>query len=88
MFTMRLVPAFLQRLVVWFIPAKWRLRRSTKELDAILIPEIQRRQSDQSRSINPDLLSWIVEGAKNDRESDPHVLAKLVPALNAGGTYS
>lgn len=59
-----------------------------RKLEQIVVPEVKRRQSQKSHPVAPDLLSWMVEGAKDEREGDPYMLTKLLAALNAGGTYS
>ncbi|KAL9011895.1 MAG: hypothetical protein Q9180_009142 [Flavoplaca navasiana] len=88
MFLMRLIPACLQPIIVWLLPVKWRLQRSMKELERIVVPEAEARQSQNIHPVAPDLLSWMIEGAKNDKERDPYLLTRLIGALNSGGTYS
>ena len=59
-----------------------------KELEQVVVPEVKRRQLQKSRPVASDLLSWMVEGAKDEQEGSPYMLTKLLAALNSGGTYS
>ncbi|KAF2478185.1 cytochrome P450 [Lindgomyces ingoldianus] len=88
MFLMRMVPSILQPFVVWLLPARWRLRQSSKELESFVIPEAIRRKSEKQEPPKQDLLSWMMHEAKNERERDPYMLTNLLAALAAGGTYS
>lgn len=88
MFLMRLVPAFLQPIIVWLLPVKWKLQQSMQELEHIIVPEAEDRQARESHPVAPDLLSWMIEGAKDVKEKDPYMLTRLLAALNSGGTYS
>jgi cytochrome P450 len=89
MFVMRLVPRFLQPLLVWLTPFKWRLERSWKVLESFVIPEVNYRKQDlATRCNNPDLISWMLAEAKNEEEKDGFMLTRLVGSVIAGGTYS
>ncbi|KAK8022823.1 cytochrome P450 [Apiospora rasikravindrae] len=47
-FMMRLVPATLQPILVWFLPAKWRLNAKWRELETFLAPEVRRQQQQKA----------------------------------------
>lgn len=85
---MRMVPAFLQPILVWLLPVKWRLRKSLTALEAFVVPEVERRNSQKNLRQSSDLLSWMIEEAKDVKEADPYMLTQLLAALGAGGTYS
>lgn len=92
---MRCIPGILQPLLVWCLPAKWRLRRGWKTLREYVIPRVeelkaQKQHSDgeRTKSISPDVLSWMVEDGRNQLERDPEVLTTLVGSIAAGSTYS
>ncbi|CAI6331425.1 unnamed protein product [Periconia digitata] len=89
MFFMRLVPRFMQPVLVWMTPFKWRLERSWKTLENFVVPEVEFRREDPSkRCKNPDLISWMIYEAKNEEERDGYMLTRLVGSVIAGGTYS
>ncbi|ORY11854.1 cytochrome P450 [Clohesyomyces aquaticus] len=88
MFIMRMVPSILQPYLVWFLPAKWRLRQSTKELESFVIPEAHRRKAEKHDPSRLDLLTWMMHEARNETEADPAMLTNLLASLAAGGTYS
>ncbi|PVH97411.1 cytochrome P450 [Periconia macrospinosa] len=89
MFVMRLVPRFLQPLLVWMTPFKWRLERSWRTLENFVIPEVEFRKEDVStRCKNPDLISWMIAEAKSEEEKEGVLLTRLVGSVIAGGTYS
>ncbi|KAF1940882.1 cytochrome P450 [Clathrospora elynae] len=84
-----MLPTFLQPLLVWLLPYKWRLEKSWKTLEEFVVPEAEyRKQDPENRCNNPDLISWMITDAKNDYERDPVVLTRLIGAVIAGGTYS
>lgn len=87
---MRLVPAFLQSTLVYLLPAKWRLLAGWKSFKSIIEPEIRRRRElgnlDASKS--GDLVSWMIQDAKDPLEKDPWVLTQLSASVAAGATYS
>ena len=87
---MRLVPWFLQPAVVWFLPAKWRLRRTWKTLRGFVYPEIRRRSLEKGKGNrgNIDLISCMVQDARTPRDADPELLTGLIGSIAAGATYS
>ncbi|KAI1373128.1 cytochrome P450 [Hypoxylon crocopeplum] len=89
-FCMRVIPSFLQPVLVWLLPAKWRLVRGWKTWDRIVIPEVRRRLQDKDldAATKGDLISWMVRDAKTPMERDEHVLTHLSAAVIAGATYS
>lgn len=90
-FIMRLVPAFLQPILVWLVPVKWSMNRRWRELASFVVPEVARRkQSSNSNSVptSPDLISWMVKDGRTELERDPNVLATLCGSLAAGSIYS
>ncbi|OTB17449.1 hypothetical protein K445DRAFT_57310 [Daldinia sp. EC12] len=89
-FCMRIVPSFLQPILVWLLPAKWRLLRGWRTWDRIVIPEVRRRlqEKDFDPSKRGDLISWMLHDAKTPIERDEHVLCHLCAAVIAGATYS
>ncbi|RYP77686.1 hypothetical protein DL771_001054 [Monosporascus sp. 5C6A] len=89
-FCMRIIPSFLQPILVWFLPAKWRLVRGWRTWDRIVIPEVRRRlqEEDLDAAKRGDMISWMVRDAKTPVERDPHVLTHLSAAVIAGATYS
>ncbi|KAL4935323.1 hypothetical protein BDV06DRAFT_217511 [Aspergillus oleicola] len=91
MMAMRLVPNMLQPLVVWMLPAKWRLQSSFKRLQSFITPVVNEHKAAKLRSKDQTpstLLAWMVTQAKTSVEEDPYVLTELLAALAAGGTYS
>lgn len=89
MFVMRLIPRFLQPVLVWLTPFKWRLERSWKKLEAFVIPDVKYRKEDiATRCANPDLISCMIREASTEEEKDPFMLTRLVGSVIAGGTYS
>jgi cytochrome P450 len=85
---MRLVPKFLQHVLVWLIPYKWRLERSWVQLYNFVVPEVQRRKANLNATIENNLISWMLAEAKTPEEADPFMLTRLVGSVIAGGTYS
>jgi len=87
---MRVIPAFLQPYLVWFLPAKWRLERGWRTWDRIVIPEVRRRleEEDFDPTTRGDLMSWMIHDAKTSTERDERVLTHLSAAVIAGATYS
>ncbi|KAH3912386.1 hypothetical protein HBI56_233180 [Parastagonospora nodorum] len=89
MFVMRLIPRFLQPVLVWLTPFKWRLERSWKRLEGFVIPDVQHRKEDiGTRCVNTDLISCMIREASTEEERDPFMLTRLVGSVIAGGTYS
>jgi cytochrome P450 len=89
MFVMRLIPRFLQPVLVWLTPFKWRLGRSWKRLEGFVIPDVQYRTQDiATRCVNTDLISCMIREASTEEERDPFMLTRLVGSVIAGGTYS
>lgn len=77
---MRLVPAILQPLLVWFLPAKWRLNAKWKELETFVAPAVRQQMKageDQKANSGTDLLSWMIRDATTDSEKDTSVLTTL-----------
>lgn len=85
---MRFVPGLLQPLLVWLLPAKWKLRRNMKYSTNLVVPEAQKLLAQQKPPTNPNLLSWMIQGSKNDLERDPQILTRLQAATAAGGPHS
>lgn len=87
---MRVIPSFLQPILVWLLPAKWHLVRGWKTWDRIVIPEVRRRlQEDGADAAQKgDLISWMVRDAKSPVERNERVLTHLSAAVIAGATYS
>jgi len=88
MFIMRLVPRFLQPILVWLLPHKWRLERSWKSLEDFVVPEVQSRKTERSHEVKLDLISWMLAEAKDGEDTDAYMLTRLVGSVIAGGTYS
>lgn len=88
MFVMRFVPAFLQPLLVWLTPDKWRLIRSSKKFESFVVPEIKRRMSGKNQEVSQDLISWMIREPKDEQSVDISQLTALVATVVAGGTYS
>ncbi|KAI1345528.1 cytochrome P450 [Xylaria sp. FL0043] len=94
-FAMRCVPQILQPILVWFVPAKWRLLKGWAKLRAYVMPRVallkeqKRCRGDEgSALVNPDVISWMIEDGRNELERDPKVLTTLVGSIAAGSTYS
>lgn len=92
---MRCVPECLQPLLVWFLPAKWRLISGWRKFRSHVVPrvlELKAARSDSDKNItatvSPDVLTWMVEDGRNELERDPEVLTTLVGSIAAGSTYS
>jgi cytochrome P450 len=86
---MRFVPQFLQPLLVWLTPYKWRLERSWKTLEELLAREIEKHGQDQATMRQkPDVISGLLAGAKSKEETEVHLLSRLLGSIIAGGTYS
>ncbi|KAK6954426.1 hypothetical protein Daesc_004393 [Daldinia eschscholtzii] len=94
-FAMRCVPQYLQPLLVWLLPAKWRLISGWRKLRGYVVPRVlQLKESNRntdnkdSSESNPDVISWMVKDGRNEMERDPDVLTTLVGSIAAGSTYS
>lgn len=94
-FAMRCVPEILQPILVWIVPAKWRLISGWKKFRSYVVPEVLRqndtrrkRNSNDRVAVNPDVISWMVEDGRNELERDPKTLTTLVGSIAAGSTYS
>ncbi|KAF7905077.1 uncharacterized protein EAF01_005598 [Botrytis porri] len=94
-FALRCVPQILQPALLWLLPAKWRLLSSWAKFRSYVIPRVEQlkeeRIKDENKgleSINPDVISWMVEDGRNELERDPKVLTTLVGSIAAGSTYS
>lgn len=85
---MRFVPSFLQPILVWLVPAKWRLRQGWKDMERFVVPEVHRRSRDMADNTSSDLISWMVRDGSTAIDADPVILTRLVGAVAAGGTYS
>jgi cytochrome P450 len=86
---MRLLPRFLQPLLVWLTPSKWRLERDWKALENFVVPEVDyRKQDPTTRCKNSDVISCMIAEAKSEEEKDGLMLTRLVGSIIAGGTYS
>ncbi|KAF2728066.1 putative cytochrome P450 [Polyplosphaeria fusca] len=88
MFVMRFVPYFLQHALVWLTPFKWRLERNWKQLEGFVMPEARKRKETPGLVKEPNLLSWMIDEAKSEEETDPWMLTRLIGSVIAGGTYS
>ncbi|KAI1809973.1 cytochrome P450 [Poronia punctata] len=99
--TMRLIPTkFLQRILVWFLPAKWTLNNRWRELEKDFItPEVRRQQQQQQQqsttttkekgsSSSSDLLSWMIRDATTPFESDPSILTTLCGSVATASIFS
>ncbi|KAF2450096.1 cytochrome P450 [Karstenula rhodostoma CBS 690.94] len=88
-FLMRLAPRFLQPILVWLTPFKWRLERGWKRLEDIVVSETQyRKQDPATRCKNPDLLSWMIAEAKTKEEADGCTLTRIIGSVFAAGIWS
>lgn len=90
-FMMRLVPAFLQPILVWLLPAKWRLNRKWRDLERFIAPEVRRQQKlkeDGKANDGLDLLSWMVKDGTTAFEQDPSTLSTLCGSVATGSIYS
>ncbi|KAI2627382.1 putative cytochrome P450 [Hypomontagnella submonticulosa] len=87
---LRLFPPWLQPILLWLLPAQWRLRRSWKTIESIVVPVVKRRQEEGSNSSlqDVDLLSWLVTDGKSVHITDPRMLARLAASVAVGGVYS
>lgn len=93
---MRCVPAPLQPLLVWLVPAKWQLIKTWRALRSVIFPRVEelkaqnigKKDHADTSSVNPDVLSWMVADGRNDTERDPGVLTTLVGMIAAGSTHS
>ena len=87
---MRLIPQFLQSTLVWLLPAKWRLRQTWKVFKRSVYPEIERRLVKKSKNdqLGTDLISYMVDDAKDTEDVNPELITGLVGATAAGATYS
>lgn len=85
---MRLVPSMLQPFLVWLLPAKWRLEKNVKKLQSFIVPEAQRLLGQKELPTEANLLSWMIQGARNDVERDPKILARLQAVTAGGGTHT
>lgn len=92
---MRCVPQSLQPILVWLLPAKWRLISGWKKLRGFVVPEVLRqkgarreRDSKGTAVMNPDVISWMVEDGRTELERDPETLTALIGSIAAGSTYS
>lgn len=92
---MRCVPEFLQPLLVWLLPAKWRLLSGWNKLRSYVIPRVLKQKEAKAKNmegfratVQPDVISWMVEDGRNELERDPEVLTTLVGSIAAGSTYS
>ncbi|KAI1746853.1 putative cytochrome P450 [Xylaria castorea] len=84
---LRCFPAYLQRVLVWFIPAKWRPQRNWKKLEKLTVPVVNKRKL-QSTSLDMDLTSWMVRDGKSCNVTDASLLARLAASVAAKGRYS
>ncbi|KAI1114204.1 putative cytochrome P450 [Nemania sp. NC0429] len=84
---MRCVPASLQRVLVWFLPAKWRLQKNWKKLEKLTVPVVNERKLENT-SLDMDLLTWMVTDGKSYNVTDASLLARLAASVAAGGIYS
>ncbi|OTB18372.1 hypothetical protein K445DRAFT_309101 [Daldinia sp. EC12] len=94
-FAMRCVPQYLQPLLVWLLPAKWRLISGWRKLRGYVVPRVlqlkeanRNTNNKDSSDSNPDVISWMVKDGRNEMERDPDVLTTLVGSIAAGSTYS
>ncbi|KAK4169839.1 Ent-kaurene oxidase [Cladorrhinum sp. PSN259] len=95
-FAMRCVPEPLQALMVWLVPARWKLISGWRRLRHYVVPSVLAKKAARSSSgkarsagaVNPDVISWMVEAGKNELERDSEVLTTLVGSIAAGSTYS
>lgn len=85
---LRLIPKFLRPLIVWFLPAKWRLERSFRNMASFVVPEAKMRQELVDPPKASDLLSWMMEKARNPQENDPNFLTLLQAVIAAGATHT
>ncbi|KAK7733713.1 hypothetical protein SLS53_008180 [Cytospora paraplurivora] len=74
--------------------AKWRLVLGWRKIRGYVVPRVLELKgaSDSDRkpnpSVNPDVITWMVEDGRNEMERDPDVLTTLVGSIAAGSTYS
>ena len=92
---MRCIPQLLQPFLVWLLPAKWRLLGGWAKLRGYVVPRVMQLKKQyrvigrkDSVSVNPDIISWMVEDGRNELERDSQVLTTLVGSIAAGSTYS
>ena len=85
---MRLVPWFLQPVLVWLHPHKWLLRRTWKTLERFVYPEVKQRLSEGACEKRTDLITSMVKEAKDARDADPALIKGIVGSTAAGATYS
>lgn len=88
MFVMRFVPDFMQHALVWLLPSKRQLQQNWKQLEGFVMPEAINRKQTPGLVKEPNLLSWMIDEAKSEEESDPWMLTRLIGSVVAGGTYS
>lgn len=82
---MRLVPWFLQPVLVWLHPDKWRLRQTWKTLERFVYPQVERCLSDKSSEGRTDLISCMIRDSK---DATPQLIKGIVGSTAAGATYS
>ncbi|KAF2187596.1 cytochrome P450 [Zopfia rhizophila CBS 207.26] len=89
-FIMRLFPRFLQPILVWLLPHKWRLERSWKELTDFVVSEVRSRKDEKDGEAKLNVLSWSFAEAEiqGEGETYEYMLTRLVGSIIAGGTYS
>lgn len=88
MFLMRFIPDFMQRSLAWFLPAKRELEQNWKQLEGFVMPEAIKRKQNPGLVKEPNLLSWMIDEARTEEETDPWMLTRLIGSVIAGGTYS
>lgn len=84
---MQLVPWFIQPVLVWLHPGKWRLQRTWQILERFVRPEVKQRLSDKNEK-RTDLISCMVRDAKDPQDVDPELIKGIVGSTAAGATYS
>ncbi|KAI9666050.1 MAG: hypothetical protein M1821_003985 [Bathelium mastoideum] len=85
---LRFVPKCLQPLLVWLIPARWRLQEIRKRMRELVLPEVKDRKAGQSTHSVSDMLSWMMMKARHQYEVEPDFLALLQAILSAGAIHT
>lgn len=89
--TLRFLPSILHPVLVWLLPAKWRLNHNWRELESYVSPEVQRLSKiheDGKTTAENDLLSWMVRDASTAFEKDPSVLTILCGSVATAAIFS
>lgn len=57
-------------------------------MESFVVPEVERRREQKNPPVASDMLSWMMEKAANQQESNPKFLTLLQAVLAAGATHT